>query len=59
MLRNVAARVTRPRVAGLSAVHDHPHAGMDSILGVVREDLGEVSRPCPDCFAATSAASGG
>jgi len=36
--------VTRPRVAVLSAVHDHPHVDTDSIIGVVREDLGEVSR---------------
>ncbi len=43
MLRGVALRVTRPRVAVLSAVHDHPHADTDSIIAVVREDLGEVS----------------
>ncbi len=43
MLRGVALRVTRPRVGVLSAVHDHPHADTDSIIGVVREDLGEVS----------------
>ena len=43
MLRGVALRVTRPRVAVLSAVQDHPHADTDSIIGVVREDLGEVS----------------
>ena len=43
MLRGAALRVTRPRVAVLSAVHDHPHADTDSIIGVVREDLGEVS----------------
>ena len=35
--------MTRPRVAVLSAVHHHPHADTDSIIGVVREDLGEVS----------------
>jgi Fur family transcriptional regulator, stress-responsive regulator len=42
MLREVALRVTRPRVAVLSAVHDHPHADTDSIIRVVREGLGEV-----------------
>jgi len=42
-LRGAALRVTRPRVAVLTAVHDHPHADTDSIIGVVREDLGEVS----------------
>jgi Fur family ferric uptake transcriptional regulator len=43
MLRGALMRVTRPRIAVLSAVHDHPHADTDSIIGVVREDLGEVS----------------
>jgi Fur family transcriptional regulator, stress-responsive regulator len=43
MLRGAALRVTRPRIAVLSAVHDHPHADTDSIIGVVRENLGEVS----------------
>jgi Fur family ferric uptake transcriptional regulator len=43
MLREAALRVTRPRVAVLSAVHDHPHADTDSIFRVVRESLGEVS----------------
>jgi Fur family ferric uptake transcriptional regulator len=43
MLRAVGLRVTRPRVAVLSALHDHPHADTDSIIGVVRADLGEVS----------------
>ncbi|WUV60549.1 transcriptional repressor [Amycolatopsis sp. NBC_01480] len=43
MLRGVSLRVTRPRLAVLSAVHDHPHADTDSIIGVVRDDLGGVS----------------
>jgi Fur family ferric uptake transcriptional regulator len=43
MLREVALRVTRPRVAVLSAVHDHPHADTDSIIAIVRRDFGEVS----------------
>jgi Fur family transcriptional regulator, stress-responsive regulator len=43
MLRGGALRVTRPRVAVLSAVRDHPHADTDSIIGVVRDNLGEVS----------------
>jgi Fe2+ or Zn2+ uptake regulation protein len=43
LLREVALRVTRPRVAVLAAVYDHPHADTDSILGIVRADLGEVS----------------
>ncbi|EHR50637.1 Fe2+/Zn2+ uptake regulation protein [Saccharomonospora marina XMU15] len=43
MLRGVSLRVTRPRLAVLSAVHDHPHADTESIIGVVRDNLGEVS----------------
>src|SRR5712671_5463252 len=43
MLRETALRVTRPRVAVLTAVYDHPHADTDSIIGVVRDHLGEVS----------------
>jgi len=43
MLRESALRVTRPRVAVLAAVHDHPHADTDTIIGVVRADLGDVS----------------
>jgi Fur family transcriptional regulator, stress-responsive regulator len=43
LLRAAALRVTRPRVAVLTAVYQYPHADTDSIIGVVREDLGEVS----------------
>jgi Fur family ferric uptake transcriptional regulator len=43
MLRHAGLRVTRPRTAVLSAVHDHPHADTDSIIGVVRRDYGDVS----------------
>ena len=43
MLRQASLRVTRPRVAVLAAVHGHPHADTDSIIGVARADLGEVS----------------
>jgi Fur family transcriptional regulator, stress-responsive regulator len=43
MLRGASLRVTRPRVAVLAAVHDHPHADTHSIVGVVREHLAEVS----------------
>ncbi len=43
MLRGAALRVTRPRVAVLSAVHAHPHADTDSIIGVVRGELPTVS----------------
>ena len=44
LLREASLRVTRPRVAVLSAVHDHPHADTYSIIGHVREDLGAVSQ---------------
>jgi Fur family ferric uptake transcriptional regulator len=43
LLRGAALRVTRPRVAVLSAVHAHPHADTDSLIGVVRRDLPDVS----------------
>jgi Fur family ferric uptake transcriptional regulator len=43
LLRAADLRVTRPRVAVLAAVHEHPHADTDSIIGVVRGNLGEVS----------------
>jgi Fur family ferric uptake transcriptional regulator len=42
-LREADLRVTRPRLAVLAAVHEHPHADTDSLIRVVREDLGEVS----------------
>ena len=44
ILRGASLRVTRPRVAVLAAVHDHPHADTYSIIGRVREDLGAVSQ---------------
>lgn len=43
MVRGASLRVTRPRVAVLTAVHAHPHADTDMIVSVVRKDLGEVS----------------
>ena len=43
MLREARLRVTRPRVAGLAAVHAHPHADTDSIIGAVRTELPAVS----------------
>jgi Fur family ferric uptake transcriptional regulator len=35
MLRAADLRVTRPRLAVLAAVHDHPHADTESITGSV------------------------
>jgi Fur family ferric uptake transcriptional regulator len=43
MLRGAALRVTRPRIAVLTAVHAHPHADTDSIIRAVRTDLPDVS----------------
>ena len=43
LLRGASLRVTRPRVAVLTAVYEHPHADTDSIIRIVRRDLGEVS----------------
>jgi Fur family ferric uptake transcriptional regulator len=43
MLREAALRVTRPRVAVLTAVHAYPHADTDSIIRAVRGGLPEVS----------------
>jgi Fur family ferric uptake transcriptional regulator len=43
LLRGAALRVTRPRVAVLTAVYEHPHADTDQIIGAARADLGEVS----------------
>ena len=44
LLRNAELRVTRPRLAVLAAVAEHPHADTDTIVGVVRQSLPEVSR---------------
>lgn len=43
MLREAALRVTRPRVAVLTAVYEHPHADTNQILGVARAALGDLS----------------
>jgi len=43
MLREASLRVTRPRVAVLSAVHDNPHADTDTIIGAARREVPEVS----------------
>jgi Fur family transcriptional regulator, stress-responsive regulator len=43
MVRGASLRVTGPRLAVLAAVHDHPHADTDSVIGFVRENFGAVS----------------
>lgn len=42
-LREVALRVTRPRLAVLAAVHDHPHADTESVIAAARAHLPDVS----------------
>jgi Fur family transcriptional regulator, stress-responsive regulator len=44
ILRGADLRVTRPRLAVLNAVREHPHADTYSIIGLVRDELGEVSQ---------------
>ncbi|MFE9787158.1 Fur family transcriptional regulator [Nocardia salmonicida] len=44
MLRAASLRVTAPRLAVLTAVHQHPHADTDTILSRVRATLGAVSQ---------------
>jgi Fur family ferric uptake transcriptional regulator len=44
LLRGASLHVTRPRVAVLAAVYEHPHADTHSIVGFVRERLGAVSQ---------------
>jgi Fur family ferric uptake transcriptional regulator len=58
MLRGASLRVTGPRVAVLRAVHEHPHADTDSIIGAAREHLGVVSHQAVyDVLRALTAAS--
>jgi Fur family transcriptional regulator, stress-responsive regulator len=42
-LREKSLRVTRPRLAVLAAVDEHPHADTDTVIDVVRADVGAVS----------------
>ena len=43
LLRGSGLRVTRPRLAVLSVLRDHPHADTESVIAHVRDDLGRVS----------------
>jgi len=43
VLRGADLRVTRPRLAVLSAVHAHPHADTETLIQAARADLGDVS----------------
>ncbi|GAA4975503.1 Fur family transcriptional regulator [Actinoplanes utahensis] len=42
-LRAVSLRVTRPRLAVLAALHDHPHVDTDTVIDLVRTELPTVS----------------
>ncbi len=43
LLRDAGLRLTKPRLAVLSALREHPHAGADTVLRVVRRELATVS----------------
>lgn len=43
MVRGAGLRVTRPRLAVLAAVHEHPHADTDSIITAVRQEYARAS----------------
>ena len=38
VLRAVSLRVTRPRLAVLAAVHEHPHVDTETVIGLVRAE---------------------
>lgn len=44
VLRSAALRVTRPRMAVLSAVGQHPHADTEVIIRAARQELPDISR---------------
>ncbi len=43
LLRGTTLRVTKPRIAVLTAVHEHPHADTDTVIAAARAQLGAVS----------------
>jgi len=43
VLRGASLRVTRPRLAVLAAVSEHPHVDTDAVIRLVRTDVGDVS----------------
>lgn len=43
LLRQAGLRVTRPRIAVLTAVHTHPHADTESLIRFARDELSDVS----------------
>jgi Fe2+ or Zn2+ uptake regulation protein len=43
-LRAVSLRVTRPRLAALAALREHPHVDTPTVIGLVRAELPTVSQ---------------
>jgi len=43
VLRDASLRVTRPRLAVLTAVHEHPHLDTEALIRLVRAELVTVS----------------
>ncbi len=53
MLREVGLRVTKPRIAVLSALQRHPHADTGAIIDTLRSGTAEVSHQAVyDCLSA-------
>jgi Fe2+ or Zn2+ uptake regulation protein len=52
MLHDASLRATRPRVAVLKAVHDHPHVDTATVIRLVREDLDVSQQAVYDVLAA-------
>jgi len=42
-LRSASLRVTRPRVAVLAALREHPHVDTETVIAAVRSEIGMVS----------------
>ena len=43
MLREASLRVTRPRLAVLATVHEHPHLDTEALIRLVRDEVPTVS----------------
>lgn len=57
MLRDVGLRVTKPRLAVLSALQQHPHADTGAIIDTLRSGPAEVSHQAVyDCLSALTEA---
>jgi Fur family transcriptional regulator, stress-responsive regulator len=56
LLRAAGLRVTRPRLAVFAAVHAHPHADTDALIGLVRRDVDVSHQAVYDVLRALTAA---